>query len=69
MELTNEMILKDIAGFRMRIGEAETKISNLPAMPPGWKDRQKLRPQKKRLEDEIRHVNNLIAIAQGALVI
>jgi len=68
MRITTETILSDIAGFRIRIREAETNLSDLPEFAAGRKDRQKLKGQRQTLESEIRHVKNLIAIVQEALV-
>jgi hypothetical protein len=67
MELTDEMILSNITGYRERIREAEIKLSELPAATSGWKDGQKLEAQKRALRSEVGHVENLIRIAQEGL--
>jgi len=67
MKLTPKTIHSDIAGFRERIREAETKLSEQPASAADWKGRQRLKGQRQTLEDKIRHVKNLIALAQEAL--
>ncbi|MBC8394273.1 MAG: hypothetical protein H8E17_17105 [Deltaproteobacteria bacterium] len=67
IELTTESILKDIEGYQTRISAAQNKLESLPAgrLPyPQHKRRQK---QRRELEGEIQHVENLIRIANEAI--
>ncbi len=68
MALTDEVILKDIAGFKDRIAVARVKLEKLNGqMPSGWKEKKKLKAKKRDLDGEITHVNSLIGIARTAL--
>ncbi len=68
MDLTNEMILADIAGFEDRIASARVKLKKLNEQDPsGWKEKKKLKAKRQALDADIIHVNSLIAIARSAL--
>ena len=68
MDLSNEVILKDIAGFENRIAAARVKLEALPSgQPVSYKERKKQQAKRKACEGEITHVNNLISIARSAL--
>ena len=67
IELTNEMILDDIAGFEQRIETAREKLAELPAGRLPFKE-YKIRKRRRRdLESEIEHVKSLIGYATEAL--
>ncbi len=67
LELTNEMIRSDIAGYEQRIEMAKQKLVELPSWAASWKERKKLQDIKRALEGEVRHVRHLIRHATEAL--
>ena len=68
LELTDEMILNDIAGFEDRIAAARVKLAGLQeSSPSGWKERKRLKAKRRELEGEVVHIDNLISIARSAL--
>ena len=68
LELTDRIILADIAIFKARIAAARAKLEKLnEQMPSGWKEKKKLKAKKRDLDGEITHVNSLIGIARTAL--
>ena len=68
MDLTNKVILKDIAGFKDRIAAARGKLEKLNEQAPtDWKGKKRLRAKRQALDADIIHVNSLIAIARSAL--
>lgn len=68
MDLSNEVILKDIAGFKDRIAVAQDKLAELKGqVPSNWKEKKRYRAKRREFEGEVVHVNNLIAIARSAL--
>ncbi len=69
MKISNEIIFKDIAGFKARIAAARVKLAELKLKDPpsNWKQRNKEKAKRREFEGEITHVNNLIAIARSAL--
>lgn len=68
MNLSNEIILKDIAGFEERIAVAQDKLAELKeSSPSNWKERKRLKSKRREFQNEIDHVLNLIAIAKTAL--
>ena len=68
MALTDEVILKDIAGFEERIAATRVKLVKLNGQElTDWKERKRLKAKRCEFEGEIVHVNNLIAIARSAL--
>ena len=68
MDLSNEIILKDIAGFEERIAVAQDKLAELKGQAPSnWKERKKYQAKRREFEGDVVHINNLIAIARSAL--
>jgi chromosome segregation ATPase len=67
LKLTRKEILNDIEVFKERIRASEEKIAALPQKANEYKERKKLKFKRRALEQEIKHVNGLIAIARGAL--
>lgn len=65
MEITNESIMRDIAGLNGRIRDAEEGLAKLKLNPP--KSKKILSRKQKILKDEIKHVQRLISIATEAL--
>jgi hypothetical protein len=65
--LTDADILADIIAYEDRIGDAQEKLDALPADADTWKEKKKLKEKRRALGDEIRHVRNLINIAEEAL--
>ena len=68
MELTNEAIRADIAGYRDRIQQAKNKLAGLPASAGTWAARKRLESQRRTLADDIRHYRVLIGYAEAALI-
>ena len=68
MDLTDEMILADIAGFEDRIAVARKKLAGLKeSTSSNWKERKRLKTKRRELKTEVEHVLNLIALARSAL--
>ena len=68
LELTNEIILNDIKGFKARIQTARDRLAALPCGQfLSYKERKKYQAKRREFEGEIVHINNLIAIARSAL--
>ena len=68
MDLSNEVILKDIAGFEARIAVARAKLEALPSgQPVSYKERKLRRAKKREYESEITHCNKLKRIALTAM--
>lgn len=67
IQLTDEMILSDIAGYEQRIEMAKQKLSELPLSAVNWKDRKKIQGTKRELEGEITHIRQIIRYANEAL--
>ena len=65
--LTDADILADIIVFEDKIGAVQAKLDALPADAATWKEKKKLKEKRRALEDEIRHVRNMINIAEEAL--
>lgn len=65
--ITDDLIKADIAGFKLRIGEARAKLAALPATANTWKDRKRLKARRQFLKDEIVHVQHMLDIATEAL--
>ena len=68
MKLSNQIILRDIEGFKARIQTARDRLAAMPSDQPfSYKERKKREKQRRDLTGEIDHVLNLIAIAETAL--
>ena len=65
MKITNESILRDIAGFNGRIQDTERALAKLKTNPP--KTKKLLKLKKAALLDEIKHIRKLMSIAAEAL--
>lgn len=64
--LTQGDILNDIAGFNDRIRIAQERLATLPSSPSTYKERKKLDGQRRKLQQEITHVQGLISLAEEA---
>jgi hypothetical protein len=67
LELTTDIIQKDIAEFRERIRLAHDKLAQLPITASHWRERKKLTSKRRYLEGEVAHVKKLIGMAEEAL--
>jgi hypothetical protein len=67
LNLTDQEILDDIAGFKDRILAAQAKLEDLPAGKLPYKEHQKREKARKVYEADIDHVQRLIEIAEEAL--
>ena len=67
LQLTNEMILSDIAGYKQKIKTAKQKLAELPESTASWKERKKLKDKKQALEGDIKHIRQMIGYATEAL--
>jgi len=67
IELTNEMILNDIEGFKKRIQTAREKLAKLPTGNLPYKKHKKREKQRRDLQAEIEHVQKMMRYAQEAL--
>lgn len=65
--LTDEEILKDIAGFEQRIKSASDKLAALPAGQLSYQEHRKREAARQVYADEIEHVQRLIGYAREAL--
>ena len=65
--LTEADLLNDLAGYIARAILVEDRLAELPIMAPDWKAKKKLEEKRRVLNQEIKHVDNLIKIAQEAL--
>ena len=68
MELTNEAIRADIAGYQDRIQQAKNKLVGLPTSAGTWAARKQLESQRTTLADDIRRYRVLIGYAEAALI-
>jgi hypothetical protein len=67
IELTNEMILDDIAEFQNRIKSAREILAELPTGYLTYPENKNREKQRRDLEAEIRHVQKMMGYAQEAL--
>ena len=67
MILTQEEIKEDIQTFEDSITQARDKLAILPQTAGTWQDRAKLKAQRQALNDDIRHVRQLITYAKEGL--
>jgi hypothetical protein len=67
LQLTDEIILSDIAGYEKRIILAKEKLAELPSSADGWKERKKLQDTKRALDADIKHIRQMIGYATEAL--
>ena len=67
LELTREEILDDIKGYQERICKAQEKLSELPAKGKTGKQTWKINNTRRKLLQEIEHVERLKSWAQEAL--
>ena len=58
VDISVEVIEKDILVFKRRIKKAREKLDDLPTTAKTFQERKKLKIQKSSLEKEIRHVDN-----------
>ncbi|MES0447618.1 MAG: hypothetical protein ABUJ92_13865 [Desulfobacterales bacterium] len=69
--ITDEVIRKDIEGFRNRISQAEEKLYSLSCQTrpatDDWQHRKKLKVKRSALMSGIKHIRRLITIAERAL--
>ena len=67
LQLTDEMIRSDIAGYEQRIETAQEKLAELPDSAASWKERKKIQDTKRALEGDIKHISHIIKYAIEAL--
>lgn len=67
INLTDEMVLEDIQGFRNRIQRAEEKLAVLPGGYLPYPEHKRRKQQRRYLEDDIQHIQTLIGYAKEAL--
>ena len=67
IQLTPEDIEQDIENFLTRIEQAKAKLANLPTGYFPYSEHKKREKQRRDLQTEIKHVENLIRIAQEGL--
>lgn len=65
--LTDADIRKDIRGFEQRIQAARDKLAELPVGYLPYQKNKKREKQRRDLQAEIEHVQNLIGYAREAL--
>jgi len=65
--LTDEDIRRDIAEFQERINTARRKLDQLPTGRLPYWDHRKRERKRAALQNEIKHVEQLISIAEVAL--
>lgn len=65
--ITSDTIKNDIILYNNRISLAETKISSLPIIFKDKKHKNKIKKKRIMLENEIRHVQRMINIAEEYL--
>ena len=63
LQLTDEMILSDIAGYEQKIEMAKKKMAELPESAVSWLERKKLKDKKRALESDIKHISHIIKYA------
>lgn len=69
MNLTQDDILNDIAGYEERITAAKNKLVLISTEFLPYPEHKKRETRKDDLLDDIKHVENLIKIAKSALEI
>lgn len=67
MELSIKDIEQDISGYQDRIIAARVKLDMLPGGYLEFKEHKKREQQRRALQAEIQHVENLIRIANEAI--
>jgi adenine specific DNA methylase Mod len=65
--LTNSELMDDLEGYYDRLQIAKNKLANLPVGYLPIDENEKREKARRVLNDEIRHVENLIKIATEAL--
>lgn len=67
MEITNEIIRTDIAGYRERKSQIEIKLAGLPDSFLSYQEHKKREQKRRQFEGETTHVKNLIKMAEAVL--
>jgi len=67
IDLTPDMIRRDIEKFKKRIKKATDALNNLPDHTYGWQAERDLNQKRDFLLSEIKHVERLIKIAKEAI--
>jgi hypothetical protein len=67
LELTDAMILEDIAEFEARIEKARRKLHSLPKGKLPWQEHRKRTLMQRNCICEISHCQKLVEIAMSAL--
>jgi len=68
IELTNKIILDDIAEFQKRIHKAKIRLNDLPPGHLPYQAHKKRERARRILEGDLKHVQNLIHIAENSLI-
>jgi len=66
--LTDEELQKDLAGFDRRLQASREKLAALPDGYLPYQEHKKREKTRRILESDRRHIQNLIHIAEEALV-
>lgn len=67
MEITNEIIRTDIAGYMERISQGEIKLADLPGGYLSYQKYKKREQKRRQLKGEISHIQKLMRYATEAL--
>ncbi len=67
MVITRAEIKEDIEAFNKRITDAENKLNALPLVAGTWQARARVKVQRQALNDNIRHIRQLIIYAREGL--
>ena len=67
IDLSNEMIQSDLAGYRERLLSAETELAGLPSGHIPYQQHKAREAQRKEYLSDIEHLNRLIGYAKEGL--